>query len=496
MKASEIFSDIMIAHGRWLRRCVVVAVMAIMARNGRLLSLAGLMMATTLAVGLTARPLAAGPGHSGYKFSVVATLGDAAPGGGDHEGDFEPQDINASGSTTFVSDLEDENGFAGEGLFLRRGGVNSLIARSGQSAPGTSTTYGFFGALSPSGLNDAGNAAFGFTLNVPFTEFGTNAGVWRYTGASGAVTPVLLPGQPAPGGTTFRGSLFHTDINNRNEIATVGIIDTPNGNCTDPIASCFGLGRGVYKFDKHNRATKVAAPGDPAPGSTSTLDDAWDPNLNDRGDVVFGGHVKGEPCLGPGNGPSSIGCYESLYLYRASTGSVTSLVHQGDAKPGGGTFVLAFNGRLNNVGDVSFIGGVGSDRTGVFLRDHDGSITAVAAPGDSLPGGTMANTTFNQGAHAINNAGAVAFVAQLDADTNGDSVQDTGVYLYDAGAIRTVVRTGTVIPGLGTVVHVNNPFFVGGAYPWPGVHLNERGQVLTQVIMDTGLTHVVVATPD
>ena len=132
----------------------------------------------------------------------------------------------------------------------------------------------------------------------------------------------------------------------------------------------------------------------------------------------------------------------------------------------------------------------------MFLRHHDGGITAVAAPGDSLPGGTMANTTFNQGAHAINNAGAVAFVAQLDADTNGDSVQDTGVYLYDAGAIRTVVRTGTVIPGLGTVVHVNNPFFVGGAYPWPGVHLNERGQVLTQVVMDTGLTHVVVATPD
>ena len=68
-------------------------------------------------------------------------------------------------------------------------------------------------------------------------------------------------------------------------------------------------------------------------------------------------------------------------------------------------------------------------------------------------------------------------MAQLDADTNGDSFQDTGVYLYDAGAIRTVVRTGTVIPGLGTVVHVNNPFFVGGAYPWPLVHLNERGQV-------------------
>lgn len=461
----------------------------------RIRDVAAYLMTATLGAlpcAYSASGLAAGPRHAGYTFSVLATLGDAAPGGGNHEGDFEPQDINASGTATFVSDLEDENGFAGEGLFLRRAGVNSLIARSGQRAPGTSTTYGFFGLLSPSGLNDAGNAAFGFALEVPFTEFGTNAGVFRYTRASGAVTPVLLPGQPAPGGTTFRGTLFHTDINNRNEIATVGIIDTTQGNCTDVTASCFGLGRGVYKFDQHNSATKIAAPGDPAPGG-GTLDDAWDPNLNDRGDVVFGGHVNGETCIGGSS--STVGCFESLYLYRVSTGNVTSLVHQGDPKPGGGTFDFAFNGRLNNVGDVSFIGGV-SGGTGVFLRDHDGSITAVAAPGYSLPGGTMTNTTFNQGSHDINNAGQVAFVAQLDADINGDSIQDTGVYLYDAGAIRTVVRTGTVIPGLGTVVHVNNPFFVGGTFPWPLVHLNERGQVLTQVVMDTGLTHVVVATPD
>jgi hypothetical protein len=61
--------------------------------------------------------------------------------------------------------------------------------------------------------------------------------------------------------------LFLHDVSHsvscRNEIATVGIIDTPNGNCTDPIASCFGLGRGVYKFDKKNVATKIAAPGCP-----------------------------------------------------------------------------------------------------------------------------------------------------------------------------------------------------------------------------------------
>ena len=58
-----------------------------------------------------------------------------------------------------------------------------------------------------------------------------------------------------------------------------------------------------------------------------------------------------------------------------------------------------------------------------------------------------------------------------------------------------MVRTGTVIPGLGTVAHTNNSFFVGGPNPWPGVHLNDRGEVLTQVILTNGNTYVVVATP-
>jgi hypothetical protein len=447
--------------------------------------------AALLAVGVSA-PTLSHAVDSGYSFRTVVKLGDPAPGGGNHEGDFEPQDINASGTVIFVSDLEDENGFAGEGLFRSRKGVNSQIVRSGLPAPGTSTNFGFFGILTPGGLNDAGDFAFGFTLDGFDLSLGTNAGVWRYSEASGAVTKVLAPGDPAPGGTTFRGTHLHSDLNDGGEIATVGIIDTPSGNCTDSGATCFGLGRGVYKFDRKNNVTKIAAPGDPAPGSSSTFNDAWDPNINNRGDVVFGGHVTGETCLGGSS--STIGCFESLYLYRASTGTLSSLVHQGDPAPDGGTFDFAFNGRLNNAGDASFIG-VQGGRTGVFLYKHTGSIVTVAKPGDSLPGGTMLNTTFYQGAHGINAAGDVAFVAQLDTDANGDGVKDTGVYLFHAGRISTVVRTGTVIPGLGTVAHTNSPFYVGLQYPYPNVHLNNRGEVLTQVILTNGQTYVVVATP-
>lgn len=58
-----------------------------------------------------------------------------------------------------------------------------------------------------------------------------------------------------------RGVGFHTDLNNQGEIATVGIVDTDKGNCQDPTADCYGLGRGVYTFDRFNRATLTFAVG-------------------------------------------------------------------------------------------------------------------------------------------------------------------------------------------------------------------------------------------
>ena len=452
---------------------------------------AGMLSLTVLAVAMGAPTSKAAP-PGGYTFSVVATLGDPAPGGDLHKGDFEPGDINSRGDVAFVSDLAetDDNTF-GEGLYARYHGITRLIARTGDLIPGSQLSYGG-GVLSPPGMNDYGDIAFGF-LTDNLSQVG--AAAFRYDLLSDRVSAVFLPGDPAPGRTTFRGTDFHTDINNRGQIATVAIIDTRDGNCTDPTASCFGLGRGVYTFDRFNNATKIAAPGDPAPGSSSTFDDAWDPNLNNSGDVIFGGHVQGETCVDGSD--STLGCFESLYLYRAGTRRLSSIVHQGQPAPGGGIFKYAFNGRLNEVGDASFIGGFNEDQSenGVFLRKRNGTLMVVARVGDPLPGGTMKNATINQGSHAIDNAGNVAFSAVLDADSDHDGIDDTGVYLWSGRAIRSVVRTGTVIPGLGTVVHVNNAYDVGTTNAWPEVHINERGQILTQVIMNTGKNYVVLATP-
>ena len=102
--------------------------------------------------------------QKGYTFAVVASLGSEAPGGAEHEGDFEPQDINIRGDVAFASDLAEGNKPIGEGLFGRYQGTNRLIARSGDPVPGTTLFYGPFGILSPAGMNDSGNVAFGWRM--------------------------------------------------------------------------------------------------------------------------------------------------------------------------------------------------------------------------------------------------------------------------------------------------------------------------------------------
>jgi len=210
------------------------------------------------------------PDH-GYDFRVVAKLGDPAPGGGTHEFYFVPQAINDNGDVSFDSSLSEfPNG--GEGLFLSRHGVNTQITRTGLPAPGTSTTFGTYGMIAPpgSGINNNGDMAFAFALGFPDPNplpFSTIAGVWRYDASHNTVTKVHVPGDPAPGHTTFQGTSISPTINNNGVVIAVGIIDTDKGYCHAPECNSpphtLGLGRGIYTADRHNRISKIIVPGDP-----------------------------------------------------------------------------------------------------------------------------------------------------------------------------------------------------------------------------------------
>jgi hypothetical protein len=432
------------------------------------------------------------PGNFGI--TALARLGAPAPGpeGGTFFFDFELGGLSNNGQAVFTADLsQDGVNDVGEGIFLAgKDGVKQVI-REGESAPGGGT-FGGFGSLSPDAINDAGDLAFGFG-NDPFTTpAGTNAGLYRYDHATGAVTAVVVSNvTPVPGtaGDTFAGIGFHPAMNNNGDLVFTGIVPANVG----PGASV-GLGEGIFLADKHNHLSSVVRPGDPAPGG-STFDFAQNPSINDRGDIGFGAHVASDPVIDLGQKlPNFIFAAESVYVKDHATGAIRSIAHQGGAIPasaGGGTFDYAYGPALNNRGDILFSAGIngttaptGQDAQGVFLVTKGGMI-AIARPGTAVPGGTVASTSFNVGNYSINNRGDVAFSALL---TNGDQA----VYVWSNGTTKLVAKSGTVVPGVGTI-HDMDEYGTGLPNAW--LSMNDRGQVGFGATLEGGGVALLLATP-
>jgi hypothetical protein len=375
---------------------------------------------------------------SAFAFTPLAFLGDAAPGGGTFINDFEPYGLNDLGEISFGADLSGgpPSPFGpNEGIFVARGGQISQIARFGQAAPGGGTFGPFFLGTTP--INAVGEVAFVFQLNPVTPAVGTNAGLYRFSPTTNAVTPVVVPGStPIPAGGVFAGVFFDPSLNNGGDIAFTGLVPT-------------GFGFGVFRADRQANISDVASPGDAAPGGT--FDFAAFASINDGGDVAFHAHLAEDPS------PAV-----SVYLRNAATGTIQSIAHQGEAAPGGGTYRQAFGPVINSRGQVVFVGQLtGVAGSGLFLHS-DGATVPIARPGDPMPGG--GNLVFAFGTSVflhVNGTGEVAFLARL-------STGNFGLYVSSLGVLRLVAGTGTVIPGAGTIVA--GSFIPGGA-------INERGEL-------------------
>jgi hypothetical protein len=426
-----------------------------------------------------------------YGFTLLAANGGAAPGGGTYVNDFEPGGLNNRGQFSYAADVST----GGEGVFLGRGSSIAQIIRSGDPAPGGGT-FGPFGIFGHAALNDPGDLAFAFN-GAPFTlPLGVNSGVYRFTAHSGATTAIVTPFvTPAPTGGMFQGSDIHASINNGGDVVFAGIIATTAGISVPPST---GLGVGVFRADRSGGLTSVAVPGDAAPGGCD-FDFAQNPWINDAGDIAFGAHVACDECKQLGSTQDQrIFCAESVYFKPAPSGPIVSIAHQGDPAPGGGVFNVAFGPVLNSRGDILFIGDLGTSpdaitAAGVFLFSK-GTLASVARPGDAMPGGghlTSASPIIQS--YDLNNGGDVTFAAALD--TGPADAPDTGLYVRVGGVLRLVARTGTVIPGVGTVAGLVNS--LGITFPSSGAIINNRGQVLFSALLTGGgnSTVLMLATP-
>jgi hypothetical protein len=420
---------------------------------------------------------------------VIAALGQPAPGGGNFTTDFEPSAINNAGAVAFTGDVDTSGD---EGVFFARGGTISQLIRAGLPAPG-GFTFGP-GELGRLGLNDGGDVAASFSLN-PFDPNmpGVPGGVFRSSHTNNALSAVLVPGIPAPGGGTFAGTYFNDGINNRGDIVYPGLATgsaiVPPG--TPPNYN--GMALGLFQQNKDGTTARLVGPGDPAPGGR-VFDDAWNASINNGGDVAFDGHVVGDSCtvIGP-----PFVCGSSLYLRDATTAAISSVAHQGDPAPGGDNFVTAFGGLVNNAGQVAFVGQLdsASNPVGVF-RYTNGTVSSVARPGDPMPGGGDFATAANFDAtYGTNNRGDISFAAMLDTDSTGTGNNDTGVYLASHGTVSLVARTGTVIPGVGTIARLGQFTIPNGLAYGTGGMINDHGQVLFNATLTDGTGVLLVATP-
>jgi hypothetical protein len=436
----------------------------------------------------------AGATTPAYRFTVVAKIGAPAPGGGIFPFDFEPSAINDAGTVAFTADVSDSSGNdIGEGVFVESGGHITQVNRVGLPAPGASTFgSGEFGRV---GLNAAGN------LMVPFSLAGwdpnTNipSGGWTYTRSSGALKPVAVPGMTMPGGGTLQGIGFNPSLNDQGDVAFSGLV---TGSQVDPSGPGLnGIALGQYMAQPNGTVTSVVQPGDPAPGG-GTFDDAWNGYIDNLGDIAFGAYVKGDPCNLIAGNPYI--CADSLYLRSGKTGVISSVAHEGDPAPGGGHFVNAFGGVLNNSGQMAFIGDLSPTGYGqVFgvFSDSNGVLSAIARPGQAMPGGgSFVSAAGIITTYGINNKGAIAFAAALNTDSLGSGNDDTGLFVSSHGTVHLVARTGTVIPGLGTIATLSQyqPLPAQPNYATGGA-INDRGQVVVNATLTNGEGVLLVATP-
>ena len=454
--------------------------------------------------GISLRDAQAKP--SGYTFSLIATLGDPLPGpqGGTFVNDFEPGGLNSNGDVAFGADANT----GGEGVFLRphngHGQITEL-GRTGDAAPGGGTFE--FSFLGPVGLNDQGDMVFDFLLKDFTLPVGVNAGAYRYSHTTHSVTPVVIPFiTPAPGLGKFQGVGFQPTINNRGDTAFPGVVETDKGVHV-PGEDYVGLGIGIFRADAKGQILTVVVPGDAAPGIGKKFDVAGEPWINDGGDVSFIGHIAGTEAVAPGFPPQAqlIGALGSLYVKEGGTGKIYTIVQSGDPAPGGGHFRAALHDVMNNRGDIVFNGDLTpppdfNQNFGVFLYSS-GKITAVALPGDQMPGGGKLVNASLVGANVhINNPGDVVFSGVLDTDVDGDGLPDTGLFQWSHGQLSGIARTGTVVPGVGTVKLLGSPTQI--IFPLPpnftatsGAINNDVGQVLFQATLTDDSGVFLLATP-
>ena len=412
--------------------------------------------------------------------SALAALPSAAPGGGEMAGWFEALDIDEAGAVTFGTALAGDGGEpAGQAVFARTaGGALSELTRSGGSAPGGGTIGCCI--TGRSGLGEDGTVAFGFSRD-PFVFPGFDTGIYRRVPGAPLAAVVIPHATQDPGGSTMRGAM-DADVGPDGRVVFGGMIDASADLPYTP-----DLSAGAYAAPRMGPLATIARPGDVLGGAT--IRHAANPTTNRAGDVGF-------TALDTPGSDFCLAVFEPwcgtvAYVRRAGNAVPEAIARAGGAAPVAAALApatytpFAFQGPVVVEGDsVAFQAYIETPlgTTSAIFRRAGGVTRQVASSFDAMPkGGTLAF----HGDYDVNRAGTVVFEAALDSDDNADGLLDSGIYAASAaGGLSLVARSGTRVQGLGTILAVQSPVFLGGFYG--GVAVNDAGQVLFKATLEDG----------
>jgi len=390
--------------------------------------------------------------------------------------------INDAGQIAFASGLRDAVGGALEvGLFRRDPSGLSLITRTGHSLVGRTVT-GFFpasanidssgtvsgvatfsspfgtqhffgdggpltpmyepGSSSPSGnntllgvttaaLNDAGVAAY------IAAYFGANPEVGIYSRAvDGTVTTRLVRNTSAPRGGTITGLGTRVTINESAQIAAMLDID---GSTLDSLVRIDGA-----------TVHELARQGDAAEDGVTTINQFSTnrsivlspiPIINDAGQVAFSAQY---------SSGARVGAF-------VADDSGIQLVVPGTLPEGAADAVnvIGISGSGQVAAAVDFFGGI-DPLSGIYLGDAIGQ-TPVAIENAATPVPGKFFHRFYHDAAVLNDAGQLAFLAELSDTVNGP-IAGRGLFFYDpVSGLQQIARSGDSLAG-GTI---NDIYFTG-----------------------------------
>jgi len=403
-------------------------------------------------------------------------------------GAIENPTVDVDGDILFEAQLAGvtpATGVHDSGVFLGKQGSLQLVARAGDTAPGTGGLV--WSRLMAIGQIGRKGKLVAFAGELLGADAAHDGGIWA--GVPGSFALVAREGDPAPGTSVVYGSAnsyfqanLHLAMNDSGALALRATLSGTGVTVTNDEALFAGMPGAL---------SLVARLGDVAPGAGASTFAANSiktetfsaPSVDAAGHVLFRSHLAGGGVLYPAADAIWFGDPGSLAIVVRGGQPVTGPgIPQGAVLVELGTPPPVLNDADQILFESQYDDGVNRP-SAVWLGPMNApaaiAIDGQVAPGDPM-GATFSGTFFYL---CLNGAGHAAFEAELST-----SASDSGLFVWDGAVLHEIARTGQDAPGV--------PGEKYGSVVSEDLFLNAGGKVLfRETTQPSGIHGVWVADP-